>query len=357
MAEARRYPKRLIEVDLPIKEISVNARAEKDSRLSPIPSLHVYPAARPLAACRAVLAATLWPDPVDDLCPIAFRTQASDALRQYAAAVGESRGPAAIVEGDLAYWLKLGRDDVALSPESLRQALLRFVATLSRPKAETEPITLETARTLTQVAFRSLRDERHDLQDGPTVLDPFTGGGAIPLEACRLGASAVAGDLNPIAVLINKLLIEFLPTHGREILEHLTQWLSYAGDRAKADLCDLYPLHEDRSQPIAYLWARTVLSEAPDGSEYPIEVPLLRSMWLSRKKKGQTALRWKRDSENHVLTITTRRQYADGTSVVVRQPILELFRPRSSAEIEPGTSRRECGDMSRHELYDTASAS
>jgi adenine-specific DNA methylase len=59
------YPKRLIEVDLPIARVSAHAREEKDSRCAHIPRLHIYPAARPLAACRAVICATIWPDPVD----------------------------------------------------------------------------------------------------------------------------------------------------------------------------------------------------------------------------------------------------------------------------------------------------
>jgi len=83
MAEAERYLKRLIEVDLPIRAVSENAREEKDSRQSPIPSLHVYPAARPLAACRAVLAASLWPDPADPLCTDRFRRAIQHNLRSF----------------------------------------------------------------------------------------------------------------------------------------------------------------------------------------------------------------------------------------------------------------------------------
>ena len=60
-----KYPKRLIEVDLPIFRISAHARREKDMRVGHIPSLHIYPAARPTAACRAVICAALWPDPAD----------------------------------------------------------------------------------------------------------------------------------------------------------------------------------------------------------------------------------------------------------------------------------------------------
>src|SRR6185295_17249890 len=78
------YPKRLIEVDLPIKRISAHARNEKDSRCGHIPRLHIYPAARPLAACRAVICAALWPDPDDLLCPESFRTGARSIMEQWA---------------------------------------------------------------------------------------------------------------------------------------------------------------------------------------------------------------------------------------------------------------------------------
>ena len=67
------YPKRLIEVDLPIKRISAHARREKSIRHGHISTLHIWWARRPLAACRAVICAALWPDPADELCPASFR--------------------------------------------------------------------------------------------------------------------------------------------------------------------------------------------------------------------------------------------------------------------------------------------
>ena len=68
MSDERRYPRRLIEVDLPIKEISAHARREKSIRHGHISTLHIWWARRPFAACRAVMCAALWPDPVDPLC-------------------------------------------------------------------------------------------------------------------------------------------------------------------------------------------------------------------------------------------------------------------------------------------------
>src|SRR5713226_2112971 len=78
------YPKRLIEVDLPIKRISAHARREKSIRHGHISTLHIWWARRPLAACRAVVCAALWPDPADPLCPQAFPGAAAKALTGFA---------------------------------------------------------------------------------------------------------------------------------------------------------------------------------------------------------------------------------------------------------------------------------
>ena len=78
------YPKRLIEVDLPIARISAHARREKDMRCGHIPRLHIYPAARPLAASRSVICAALWPDPADPLCPQVFRDATAERLIAFA---------------------------------------------------------------------------------------------------------------------------------------------------------------------------------------------------------------------------------------------------------------------------------
>src|SRR5271169_5811904 len=78
------YPKRLIEVDLPIKRISAHARREKSIRHGHISTLHIWWARRPLAACRAVICAALWPDPADPLCPESFRDTARQQMKKWA---------------------------------------------------------------------------------------------------------------------------------------------------------------------------------------------------------------------------------------------------------------------------------
>src|SRR6478609_8531837 len=79
------YPKRLIEVDLPIARISAHARREKSIRFGHISTLHIWWARRPLAACRAVICAALWLDPADPLCPPAFRQAAQEQMARWAA--------------------------------------------------------------------------------------------------------------------------------------------------------------------------------------------------------------------------------------------------------------------------------
>ena len=86
------YPKRLIEVDLPIKRISAHARREKSIRHGHISTLHIWWARRPLAACRAVICASLWPDPADPLCPQAFRDKASKIISDFATAAVNQQG-------------------------------------------------------------------------------------------------------------------------------------------------------------------------------------------------------------------------------------------------------------------------
>src|SRR5208337_4651942 len=78
------YPKRLIEMDLPIKRISEHARREKSIRHGHISTLHIWWARRPLAACRAVICAALWPDPADPLCPQQFRDRAARIIADFA---------------------------------------------------------------------------------------------------------------------------------------------------------------------------------------------------------------------------------------------------------------------------------
>jgi adenine-specific DNA methylase len=93
MSEVARYPKRLIEVDLPIKRISAHSRREKSIRHGHISTLHIWWARRPLAACRAVICAALWPDPADELCPESFRHVARAQMQVWAEKYCRLLGP------------------------------------------------------------------------------------------------------------------------------------------------------------------------------------------------------------------------------------------------------------------------
>ena len=129
------YPKRLIEVDLPIKRISAHARREKSIRHGHISTLHIWWARRPLAACRAVICAALWPDPADLLCPQAFREKAADLITAFALrATLHGKLADSCSQESMARWLTLAKPGNCLDPTNpahlnvLRFALLDFIA-------------------------------------------------------------------------------------------------------------------------------------------------------------------------------------------------------------------------------------
>jgi putative DNA methylase len=368
------YPKRLIEVDLPIARISAHARREKSIRHGHISTLHIWWARRPLAACRAVICASLWPDPADELCPHTFR----EAAVQHISAFARRAAPWFVPKGQpLSLVDDVKQIEAGLSPESrarweaiarqtltldaanpsdmpiLRMCLLDFIADFANWDNSTVPAYLETSRALTLAAHESLGGIPGTR---PLVVDPFAGGGSIPVEALRIGADAFASDLNPVPVLLNRILLEFLPKYGNAKLrmnnpmgesvdfiglaEAVRFWGNSIQTQAASDLERYYPKDADGSTPIAYLWARTVLSEAPGTEDLPVEVPLIRSMWLCKKPKGKVALRWVRDEAGAVRAETLDMHYADGITRRVRRPILEIFEPEQDSQVEVGPVAR-----------------
>jgi putative DNA methylase len=260
------YPKRLIEVDLPIKKISAHARREKSIRQGHISTLHIWWARRPLASCRAVICAALWPDPAQDDCPPKFREDAASIMAHF--------------------WNPIGRTDLDFSaPLTLRQALLDFIADFSNWDNSTRKEYLETARALTQSAHVALGGASGTR---PLVVDPFAGGGSIPLEALRVGADAFASDLNPVAVLLNKVVLEYIPKYGQTLADEVRKWGEWIRVEAEKELGQFYPKDPDGATPIAYLWARTITCEGPGCGA---EVPLMRSLWLEKNRKRSVALR------------------------------------------------------------------
>ena len=301
-----KYPKRLIEVDLPIKRISAHARREKSIRHGHISTLHIWWARRPLAACRAVICASLWPDPADPLCPSAFRAAAAEQLISFAKAALADAGIANICDGES--WKRYGELAQRKAPldlttlptprrngdpppakladlELLRTLLLDFIADFAAWEASTQKVFLSTARALTQAAHESLGGLPGTR---PLVVDPFAGGGSIPLEALRVGADAFASDLNPVAVLLNKVVLEYIPKYGQQLADEVRKWGLWIKERAEKELSQYYPKDADGATPIAYLWARTIQCEGPNCGA---EVPLMRSLWLAKKANRNVALK------------------------------------------------------------------
>ncbi|MFH1268873.1 MAG: DUF1156 domain-containing protein, partial [Planctomycetota bacterium] len=370
--------KRIIEVDLPIARISAHARREKSIRHGHISTLHIWWARRPLAACRAVICASLWPDP-EDLTTWLGEAQADGAVGPMGPEIRAPRGckpsegvlirPRRFLDEarkQMLKWAERHAGHKGVSEESfgrlvaiqknstllddpveLRRVLLDFIADFANWDNSTDKAFLEAARALTQAAHESLGGEPGSR---PLVVDPFAGGGSIPLEALRVGADAFASDLNPVAVLLNKVVLEYIPKYGQKLADEVRKWGQWVKEQAEKELAEFYPKDSDGATPIAYLWARTVLSEAPGAGKIPVEVPLMRSLWLAKKAGRKRALRWVRlpageagDTQGKVKTETIEVTHVeDGQAVAksVKRPLLEIFEPANDSEVEGGTVAR-----------------
>ena len=280
--------KRLAEVDFPIAEVSKHAAREKSIRHGHPSTLHLWWARRPLASSRAVLMALLLPDPCDEHCPEAFRKKARRLLSQVA------------------------NCDPGTTDATLRKALLRFIADFANWDLAANRTYLEVSRALVKAAHG---------EEAPLVVDPFAGGGSIPLEALRLGCEAFASDLNPVACLILKVMLEDIPRHGPGLAEELRKVGGEIKRLAERELAGLYPTDPDGARPIAYLWARTVRCEAPNCGA---EIPLMRSFWLCKKEKRKRALLHR--------VVRTEGQPP--------QVEFEVFKPKADGEVQGETVTR-----------------
>ena len=229
--------KRLAEVDFPIAEVSRHAAREKSIRHGHPSTLHLWWARRPLASSRAVLMALLLPDPCDANCPPSFKTDARKAL------LSMKTRPSG--------WTRQVRTD-----EGLRRALLKFIADFANWDNSAKPEYVETGRALVRSAHP---------EETPLVVDPFSGGGSIPLEALRLGCDAFASDLNPCRLPHPQGDAGRHPApRARALADELRRVGAEIKAKAEAELTDLYPKDPDGATPIAYLWARTVRCESPE---------------------------------------------------------------------------------------------
>lgn len=295
--------KRLIEVDFPIAVVSAHSAKEKSIRHGHPSTLHLWWARRPLAACRAVLLGLLLPDPCDSDCPPDFKAKARALLSKR--------------------FSKSAKTD-----EALQQLLLEFIGEFANWDNAAKSTHLEIGRGLVKAAHPN---------ETPVVVDPFSGGGSIPLEALRLGCEAFASDLNPVACLILRTLLEDIPRYsnaefklprknGKEVVIHgMADALRYAGEQVKEaaekELAKFYPPDPDGSRPIAYLWARTVRCE---GVGCGAEIPLVRSFWLCTRSGRKRALRYQ----------------VERSKGKPPQLVFELFTPVSGKGVLAGTVTR-----------------
>ena len=279
--------KKLIEVALPLEAISDASSREKSIRHGHPSTLHLYWSRKPLAAARAVIFSSIVDDPDQEGLPVAY-LEAVDAL------------PRPLNRPD---WAAIG------AGERRRLKLFAFIEQLVQWENSDNQQVLRTAKKLIDAAT-----------DGnpPPLWDPFAGGGSIPLEAQRLGLESRGSDLNPLAVLINKALIELPgevagqpPTHpeshnlklkswkgAQGLAEDVRWWGEWLRNEAEKSVGKLYPsvqitskMAGDRADlkkyvgqdltVIAWKWVRTVKCSNPVCG---VQMPLTSGWYLSKKQ-------------------------------------------------------------------------
>ena len=326
--------KKLIEVALPLNAINKASAREKSIRHGHPSTLHLWWARRPLAAARAVIFAQMVDDPsgyVDVLLSDPKKRRAAE--REFKKRVSGHAAKRALARDDAIAEPQPTLEEVIAEQE--RDRLFAIIEELVLWENTTNEEVLEPARREIRQSWRRACAEnaahpratdifdRHTL---PAFHDPFAGGGALPLEAQRLGLEAHASDLNPVAVLINKAMIEIPPKFadqapvnpaasqeknliGREwkgaqgLAEDVRYYGQWMRDQAEKRIGHLYPKIEvtaemvvERSDlerykgreltVIAWLWARTVKSPNPAFAD--VEVPLASTFMLSTKKGKET---------------------------------------------------------------------
>jgi hypothetical protein len=198
-----------------------------------------------------MLWALLMPDPEDPKCPDEFIALAKTAVK------------------------KLGI--VADTREELRNALVVLTASIANPASLQKNAIAEVVDTLLAGVSRN---------EPPMLVDSFSGGGSIPIEGIRLGCEVFAFDLNPVAILILRAVLEEIPRGGTALIEAYQAVSKEVAEAVRAELTELFPVDEEDQRPIAYFWARTLQCESC-GAVFP----LVRSFWISKPRK--IAIRYK----------------------------------------------------------------
>ena len=199
--------RRLIEEKLPLKEVNAESAREKSLRYGNISTMHLWWARRPLAMSRAVVFGTLMPDPGD---------------------------------------------------KAKRKEILDLVARAAPFEARHSASAIKQLRELLADAYGD---------DAPKVLDCFAGGGAIPLEALRLGCDVTAVDLNPVAHLIEKCVLEYPQRFGQpdergenSLAEDFVKWASWVRKWVEPKIAKMFASDAEGLRPAIYFWARTMVS-------------------------------------------------------------------------------------------------
>ena len=251
--------KRFIEESFPVKEVSFESAREKNIRHGHISTLHIWWARRPLASSRVTNYAALIPT-------------------------------------------------VSLGDKEELNKKRDFIIDFSKWKNSLNSDLIEQAR-----------EDILKANNGkpPKVLDPFGGGGAIPLEALRLGCETYSNDYNPVAVLIQKCTLEYPQKYGKpfkiknnpsalfpelkkqealdfdsknvpnRLLYDVEKWSNWVLKEVKKEIGRFYPSEPDGSIPVGYIWARTIPCQNPSCGA---EIPLMRQFWLAKKKNKKVAL-------------------------------------------------------------------
>jgi putative DNA methylase len=231
------YDRRFVEETFPVKAISHESAKEKSVRHGHISTLHVWWARRPLASSRAT-------------------------------------NYSALVEATIS--------------SAEKEEKRKFVSILSKWENSLNSDLVARARNDIRISNKG---------KVARVLDPFAGGGAIPLESQRLGCETYASDYNPVAVLILKCTIEYPRKFGvkdprtnvgeSKLISDVKKWGLWIIEQAEVEIGNLYPKESDGSNPVGYLWARTIPCQNPTCGA---EIPLVRHFWLAKKSGRKIAL-------------------------------------------------------------------